>query len=130
LSISYVQVCQIVRDTEEHVHLLIEVLEACSIVGKVVRRVGRRGVTKEDTLDLTRVIRGQLRVGFHDVRVTGICHQDEFAVGKCLEDLVEQELSDRKRRGDIAEIERAGVETATGIGLVDEVHVVACDLPG
>lgn len=46
------------------------------------------------------------------------------------EDLLEQELADAEGGGHVAEVEGPGVEGAAGVGVVDEVHVVARDLLG
>lgn len=47
-----------------------------------------------------------------------------------MENLLEQELPDRQRRTDVAEIERPRVERAAGVSLVDEFHVITRDLFG
>ena len=66
----------------------------------------------------------------HDIRIAGIGHKDKLPLRKRLENLDEQVLPDRQRRRDVGEVEGPGVEGATGVSLVDEVHVVAGDLLG
>lgn len=49
-------------------------------------------------------------------------------MGEGLEDFLEQKLSNRQRGAHVAEIQGARVERAAGVGLVDEIHVVARNL--
>ena len=121
---------QTYRDQEKHIHLLIEILEARRIVRKAIPTIGAGRVSQEDALHLARKLRRHGRVVAHDVAVAGVGHEDELALGKGAEDLLEQELADRQGGGDVAEVERARVKGAARVRLVDEVHVVSRHLFG
>ena len=81
-------------------------------------------------MDLTGELRRHLRVIAHDIRVRRVGHEDKFALRERLKDLGEQEFADGERGADVAEVQGACVEGAAGVGGVDELHVVPCDLLG
>ena len=118
------------RYQEKHVHLLIQILEPARIVRKAIATIGSGGIAKEDTLDLIREFGDHCRIIAHNVAVTRIRDEDEFALGKSAEDLLEQEFADGQGSADVAEVEGPRVEGTTGVGLVDEIHVIAGDLFG
>jgi len=128
VAIFNVQVLEVVRHIEEHVLLLVQILEPGRVVGEPVAAVGRRRVAQEDALHLAREVGCHGGVVAHDVAVGGVCHEDEFAVGEGFEDFVEQILADAEGGGDVAEVEVARVEGAAGVGAVDELFVVAAGL--
>ena len=71
-----------------------------------------------------------MRIGFHDVAIARVSHQDEFPSRIGLEDFIEQVFADTERSRYVAEIEGSSVKGAARVGLVDEVHVIASDLLG
>jgi len=130
VAIFNVQVLEVVRHIEEHVLLLVQILEPGRVVGEPVAAVGRGRVAQEDALHLARELGRHGGVVAHDVAVGGVCDEDEFAVREGFEDLDEQVLADAEGRGDVAEVEVARVEGAAGVGAVDELFVVAGGLLG
>lgn len=113
LAIDKVQPRQIVGIVEEHVRAVIQVLEPFGRIGKRVitvrgvrvgRTVGRGGVLEPDALYLARVVDGHLRVVGHDIAVGRVGHENEFSLRKGLEDLVEEEFTDREGRRDVAKV--------------------------
>lgn len=70
------------------------------------------------------------RIVAHDVAVAGVGDEDELALGKGAEDLLEQEFADGQGGADVAEVERSRVEGSARVRLVDEVHVVSRHLFG
>lgn len=115
-------------DVEEHVDLLVEVLEPAGVVREFVIAVGGGCVSEEDALDLVGEIRCELGVIAHYIAVAGIRHQDEFPLGVGGENLLEQEFPDAQGCADVAKVQRTGVKRTAGIRLVDEVHVIPRDL--
>jgi hypothetical protein len=130
LSIHDIQAHEIIRLAEEHVAVRVEALEARCVVGKPHGGIGGRGVAQKDTLYLVREVVGELRVVLHDVAVGGVGDEHKLALGEGGKDLLQQEHADGERGGHIGEVERASVKGAAGVGLVDEVHVVAGCLLG
>lgn len=130
LSVGDIQVGKVIRVEEEHVLRLGQVLESRGVVGELVARVCRRGVAKENALHLSREIGRHFGVVAHHVAVTGVCDEDELALGEGFEDLLQQELPDREGGGDVAEVERSGVKGAAWVVGVDELHVVSGNLLG
>lgn len=112
------------RDDEEHVHVLIEILEPVRVVGESIARIGGGGVAQEDTLDLAGEFGRHCGIVPHHVAVGRVGHEDEFSSGKSLEDLDEEIFPDRQCGIDVAEVEGPGVEGTARVGLVDELHVV------
>ena len=62
---------------------------------------------------------------FHDIAIARVSNEDKLSLRIRLEDLVEQERPDTESSGYVAEVERPSIERAAGIGLVNEVHVIA-----
>ena len=118
------------RDEEKHIHLLIQILEPLRIVREPITRIRAGRVAEKYTLDLIWELGDHLRIGAHDVAVAGVGDEDELAVRESAEDFLQQEFADGEGGADVAEVERSRVEGATGVGLVDEVHVVARHLFG
>ena len=118
------------RDIEKHVALLIQILEPTGIIREPIPRIRRAGIAQENALHLAGKEGRHEWIIAHDIRIAGIGDEDKLALRKGLEDLDEQELADRERGRDVGEVEGPGVEGAAGVGLVDEVHVVARDLLG
>ena len=118
------------RNIEEHITLLIQILEPLRIIRKLIPTIRRAGIPQKDTLHLIREFRDHSRIIAHHVAVTRISDKDELPLRKGLEDLLEQEFADRERGGDVGEVERSRVEGSSGVCLVDEVHVVAGYLLG
>ncbi len=71
-----------------------------------------------------------MRIGFHDIAIARVGHQDKFPSWIRLKYFIEEEFADAERSRYVAEIERSGIEGATRVGLVDEIHVIAGDLLG
>ncbi len=61
-------------------------------------------------------------LAYHHIAIAGVCYQYKLSPWVRLEDLIEQKSSNGQRGAHITEIQRSGVETATRIGLIDEVH--------
>jgi len=80
-------------DQEKHVHLLIQILEASRIIRKAVPTVRAGRVPQENALHLARKLGRHGGVVAHDVAVAGIGDEDEFALRKSAEDLLEEELA-------------------------------------
>ena len=118
------------RHIKEHIGRIIQTLEPARVVRELIPRIGLARVAQEDALHLPRELCRHGRVIAHHVRVARVGHQHEFPLRIGLEDLLEQKLTDRQSRTDVAEVEGPRVEAAAGVGLVDEVHVVAGDLLG
>lgn len=116
------------RHLEEHVAVLIQVLEPARVVGEFIPVVRGAGVAQEDALHLPREIRRHLRIILHHVAVARVCHEDKLPLRIRLEDLGEEVLAYAQGGLHITEVQRPGVEGAAGVGFVDEVHVVARDL--
>ena len=113
---------------KEHIGILNNALKPTCIVREMVTIISRGCIPQEDTFDLTRVIFRHCRVRLHDIAVACVCHENELPLRVRLKDLVQQESSDAQGCADIAEIQGPSIEGAAGIGLVDEVHVVASHL--
>jgi len=79
-------------------------------------------------LDLAGIIGCKGRIGFHNIGVGCIGHQDEFTFRIGLEDAIEEIATDRESGGYITEVERAGIKGSAGVSLVNEIHVVPCYL--
>jgi len=116
-------------------HVLVQILEARCVVREAVTRICSSSVAKENALHLSGKVCGHLRVVLHNIGIAGVfialsvmirrklnlvkCHltsnQDELALWKRLEDLCEQELSNRQSSRDIAEVEWAIIEAPTRV---------------
>lgn len=130
MTVHNIKAGKVVRCQEEHVHLLVEILEAFRVVREMIRRISGRGIAKENTLNLTRVLGGHCRIIAHDIGIAGIGDEDKLPVREALEDLFKEEFPDCQGGGDIAKIEWSGIEAAAGISLVNEIHVVSSNLLG
>lgn len=62
---------------------------------------------------------------FHDIAIARVSNEDELSLWIRLEDLIEKECPNAEGSGYVAKVERPSIERATGIGLIDEVHIVA-----
>lgn len=128
LAVRDIQIGKVIRVQEEHVLGLGEILKSRRVVRELVARIRGRGVAKENTLHLARELGRHFGIVAHHVAVTGVCDQDELALGECFENLLQQKLADREGGGDIAEVERSGIKGAARVGGVDKLHVVPSDL--
>ncbi len=117
-------------NVEEHITLLVQILETTGVVGESVAGVCSGCVSQENALDLAGELCCHGRIISHDVAVASVGDEDEFPVGIGAEDFLEQVFADAEGLIDIAEVEGTGVEGTAGVGLVDEVHIIARDLLG
>ena len=109
MTVLNVQVGKIVGVLEEHVGLLVEVLEARGIVREAVV-IGRGGIAQKDALDLVGVVNSELWIVFHDVAVRYVTNEDELPVREGLEDALKQELAYGQCLVCISEVQRTGIE--------------------
>lgn len=130
LTVGNVQTSQVIRLAEKHVALSVQALEALSVIWEPHGGVGRGSVAQEDTLDLVGVGVCELGVVLHDVAVRSVGDKHKLSLRESLEDLGEEVHADRKGGFHVGEVERASVEGAAGVGLVNEVHVIAGGLFG
>lgn len=130
LPVRDVQVGEVIRVQEEHVLGLREILETRGVVWEFVARIGGGGVAKENALHSFGKFSYHFRVVTHYVTVAGVGDQDELALGEGFEDLLQQKFANGECGRDIAKVERPGIEGATRVGAVDELHVVSGDLLG
>ena len=62
------------------------------------------------------------------MRSSRVSDQDKLPLGIGLEDLLQQDFSYTQRLLNIAEVQWPSVEATKWIGLVNEIHIVPCDL--
>lgn len=79
-------------------------------------------------LTLPRKFSDHGRIVSHNITVAGIRNEDEFTLGEGSEDLLQEELPDGQRSADVAKVQRPCIKTATGVCLVDKVHIISGNL--
>jgi hypothetical protein len=106
LSVGNVETAEVIGVQEEHVLLLVQVLETAGVVGESVARVCSSGVAQEDALHLVGVGSCHQRVILHDIAVASVGDKDELPLREGLEDLGQKELADGESGRNIGEVER------------------------
>ena len=84
-----IEIRQVIRRDEEHVRVLVQSLEARRIIREMITAVRRARVPEEDALHLSWKLGRHLGIGFHDVGIRRVSHEDELASREGLEDLLE-----------------------------------------
>ena len=80
--------------------------------------------------ELIKIISISIHVPYHDVGIGSVSDKNKLSIRVSEEDLVQQEFSDRQCGRDITKIQRSRVKAASGVVVIDELHVIFGDLLG